>query len=372
MTSEHDEAIAIAMKRLVRRVVKGQVIPIISSSARIEEIFRADPELSKMMFDIPQHYDEFRTFDQKLTKKWAASPSVSYPLSDDHNLARVAQYKQVDSSASELRDDYLQFIIDRLLTLAESNENYKLEEEYLNVISAYRKMVVTRMPLFGEVVSQLGYPQYMQGDADPLRLLARLPLQIYITTSYSNFLETALEKEDKIPHTQLCFCKRELIKDPQHLPDRDFDPTVKEPAVVHLFGLEDYPETLVLSEDDHIDFLMNAVAMKTDDNLYPSYLRNAFADRGTCLMLLGYNPGDWEFRTIFRFLSMVRKNIIGDIDEASIAIQFWPNLGSEDNARRSLNNLKKYFQKVKFDIMFEETPKFVGRLYEECKPLLEN
>ena len=364
---ENDDAnLSESVRTLTDVMQRGDVIPVISNAFRIEQIFSEDEELSRMMAGLPQFYDEFRSFDQQLTKIWAAS--INYPMSDDHNLARVSQYLQVEQSSSALRESYLLFMIDRLLKLAEGCEYYRSEEEYKNAVTGYRKFR-PRTTAFSDVANQLGYPRfYLDGADDPLRLLARLPVKIYITTSYSNFLEHALEKEGKSPRTQLCFCKRELITDPKHLPDRDFMPSESEPAVVHLFGLEDYPKSLVLSEDDYINFLMVAVQNHNDDNMYPSYLRFALSEPGTSLLLLGYYLRDWEFRTLFRFLSLVRN--LSTIEAKSIAIQFRPQLGRKDAEKRSLDYMKKYFEKVKFDITWEPTNKFIYRLYEEYQQSL--
>ncbi len=355
------------MKDLTRLVVKGEVIPVISNAFRIEQIFREDEELFKMMNEVPQFYDEFRSFNQQLTKKWAAS--INYPMSDDHNLARVAQFLQVEKSNSFLRDNYLQFLIDRLLLLAEKREYYRTEEEYKNTVSGYRKLK-SQIPLFSDVANQLGYPLFMEGLDDPLRLLARLPVKIYITTSHSTFLEQALEKEGKTPHTHLCLCRLDSITDPKDRPDRDFVPSEIEPAVVHLFGLEDYAKTLVLSEDDYIDFLMNAVEHVKSDSIYPSYLRIALSDPEKSMLLLGYHLRDWEFRSLFRFLSDVRK--IEDLDAISIAIQFKPSLGRKNDEAKALKYMEKYFKKGKFSVLWHGTDEFIYRLYEECRPLLQD
>ena len=50
---------------------------------------------------------------------------------------------------------------------------------------------------FSAIASQLGYPKYASADDDPLRLLARLPLSIYITTSGHDFMERALADEGR-------------------------------------------------------------------------------------------------------------------------------------------------------------------------------
>lgn len=353
-------------KDLVPSIGRGQVIPIISNAFRIEQIFREDEELSRMMSAVPQFYDEFRTFAQQLTKKWAAS--INYPMSDDHNLARVAQYQysQVEKGGSvslgsweDPREKYIQFLIGQLLTLSEKDERYKNDEEYRNVVSAFRKTSRGKTHLFSEVATQLEYPRFMDGFEDPLRLLARLPVKIYITTSYSNFLERALEKEGKTPRTQVCFCAEDLITDSDHLPDREFRPTEKNPAVVHLFGLEDYIETLVLSEDDYINFLMNAAENYKSDDMFPSYLRLALPKSN--LALLGYHLREWDFRTLFRFISRIRN--INDTDKPSIAIQFKPSLGRMDEASRSLKYLETYLNRGKFMVEWTSAEVFIYKLW---------
>src|ERR1044071_2665181 len=179
-----DGTITYNKKSLVRAIGKGVVVPIISNGFRMEEIFREDEELCRMMAEVPQFYDEFRTFDQQLTKKWAAS--VGYPMSDDHNLARVAQYLQVEQGNSSSRENYLQFLIDRLLTLSEQSEQYKSDENFQSAVSELRIPSKGQLPLFSDVASQLGYPQFplpgLPGSEDPLRLLASMPVKVYITT----------------------------------------------------------------------------------------------------------------------------------------------------------------------------------------------
>jgi len=364
MFGEDREQINI-VKHLVPLIGEGKVIPVISNAFRIEEIFREDEELSKMMSEVPQYYDEFRTFDQQLTKKWAAS--INYPMSDDYSLARVVQYLQVEKGISfeDPRRKYAQFLIDRLLKLSENSERYKNDEEYVNVVSGFRKPPKGKSFTFSEVARELEYPRIMDGAEDPLRLLARLPLKIYITTSYSSFLEQALEKEEKTPRTQLCFCKfdKTIITNAEHLPDRDFDPTEKNPAVVHLFGLEDYTKTLVMSEDDYITFLMSAVDNIKSDDMFPSYLRGALSGvSGWSLLLLGYHLQGWEFRTLFRFISRIRN--INDTDTPSIAIQFRPSLGRKEN-EAGLTYLEKYLSKGKFMVEWSNTEEFIYGLWNE-------
>lgn len=333
----------------------GRVIPIISNSFRIEEIFRDDKELSALLATAPQHYDEVRTFEQQLTKKWAER--IGYPMSDNYNLARVAQFRQVESGFPErARIEYIRFLIERLLKLNEA------DEEYRDLVLQLRKH--SQSLSFSDVVHQLDYPRFQQDVEDPLRLLAKLPLKIYITTGYSDFMERALMAEEKTPRTQLCFCRvgKSNVK-PEHLPDRDFKPTATNPAVVHLYGLEEYTNTLVLSEDDYMNFLMNAVEEINSQDYFPSYLRGALPE--SSLILLGYHMQDWDFRTLFRFGSKVRKiESVDDETTPSIAIQFKPSLEKKEIEARSLQYLEKYFAKRNFRVKWTGAEEFVYELWE--------
>jgi hypothetical protein len=331
----------------------GTVIPIISNSFRLEQIFREDDELITQLADVPEFYDEVRTIDQQLTKQWAKK--IGYPMSDDHNLARVAQYRQVESGEPELaKIEYLKFLSERLLRIGEKKEGYELKVSQL-------KSQIQRL-IFSDIAQQLDYPYFPEGMEDPLRLLARLPLPIYITTSYSNFLERALELENKVPRTQICFWSggKSGLK-PEHLPDPNYEPTSTNPAVYHLFGLENYRKTLVLSEDDYINFLMNAIEEINFPDFYPTPLRLNLPDAR--LILLGYNLRDWDFRALFRFILRIRKTPNAR-ESRSTVIQFKPNLGREDYEIKSLRYLERYFEDNKFRVRWTNAEKFVYDLWE--------
>jgi hypothetical protein len=348
-----DETTTNKLDELMEFMENGRVIPVISNSFRLEEIFRQDGELHTLMAEEPQFYDELPTLYQQLTKKWAEK--IKYPMSDNHNLARVAQYRQVDKGEGARRE-YIKFLVDRLIEINEADEKFK---EVANSLKS-REKETGKSPSLSYTVEKLGYPRFTNGTMDPLKLLAKLPVKIYITTSYSDFLESALKLEDKKPRTQLCFCKKSTV-DPSFLPDRDFRPDADHPAVVHLFGLEQYSNTLVLSEDDHINFLLSAVEEINSPDVYPSYLRGALPEAS--LFLLGYHLRDWDFRTLFRFILKIRKSeSYGDVT-TSIAIQFKPRVRNEDNKNATLAYLNNYFGSRKFQVWWSETDEFIYDLW---------
>ena len=69
-----------------------KVVPIISNSFYIDEVLRREQKITGLIPKRAEDIDEDLTVDEQLTRIWARS--IDYPMSDDHNLARVSQYYQ--------------------------------------------------------------------------------------------------------------------------------------------------------------------------------------------------------------------------------------------------------------------------------------
>jgi hypothetical protein len=218
---------------------------------------------------------------------------------------------------------------------------------------------------FSDVATELDYPRYKNDHEDPLQLLAHLPLPIYITTSYHDFMQRALQEAKKRPHTQICLWSDETITlDPEHnIPD-DFVPTVDEPLVYHLHGLERYPESLVLSEDDYMKFLVK-ISQDTDhnDQVIPLPLRAKLAE--SSLLLLGYRLEDWDFRVFFQGLIEAKHD---SLRRFSLAIQIDPaerkGISQGQEIEKAKKYLKAYFNKSKsqFYVNWDSPDGFVKKL----------
>jgi hypothetical protein len=331
---------------ILPRINQGVVIPIISSSFRIEQIFRDGSETAG-------EADGALAIHEQLTAEWANL--IDYPMQDKHNLARVAQYYLVEQKDDpQARTRYLEFLKSFLLTIAQD------DGDYANLAS--RLKTRTQELTFSEIVQQLDYPRLSAAAEDPLRLLARLPLPVYITTSQSNFLERALEAEGKKPRTQICFWSGEISSTlPEHRTDPEFLPTITIPLVYHLYGLEDYPQTLVLSEDDYLNFL---IAMVEDTNtlnpVVPLSLRRALGQ--SHLILLGYCLADWDFRVLFRFILKFRRD---EFSPRGMVIQLRRNERAIQNVEKSLEYLGRYFDRRKFDIEWKDPEEFIQKLWNE-------
>jgi hypothetical protein len=334
-------------------ISQGSVIPIISNSFRIEQIFREENELSNQTAEFSQINGDELSIDEQLTKEWAEF--IEYPMPDVHNLARIAQYFLVEQKDPiQARAKYIEFLKVFLLTFAQE------DEEYGDLVR--RLKMQTQEQRFSEIVRQLDYPRYSESSEDPLRLLARLPLPIYITTSYYDFLERALEAEGKIPQTQICFWSGTGSNArTEHRPDPNFESTSTSPLVYHLFGLEDYPQTLVLSEDDFMNFLISVVEdTNTQNPVIPLRLRQALAE--SPLLLLGYQLRDWDFRVLFRLVLKFRKK---ELSPRGMVIQLKQDKKRLGNVEKALEYLSQYLDKRQFDVEWTNTDSFIQKLWDE-------
>ena len=212
---------------------------------------------------------------------------VAYPLPERNDLLRIAKFKAIteDLEDYDLKFDFLNFVKNHLCDLAEAAG---IAEETLDEVA--EEMDSLHASAFAE---RLGYPKLNGGATDPLLILADLPLPIYLTTSPHTFLETALEKAGKAPVTDYCRWHPSLGD-----PALTHKPTVAQPLVFHLFGLDSNPLSLLLTEDDYLQYLV-ALAQgngKSTDPL-PELVRQTMS--AAAPVLLGFELACWAFRVLF-------------------------------------------------------------------------
>lgn len=336
---------------ILPRINQGTVIPILSNSFRLEQIFREEKKTTDLEADPTDADSENLTVEEQLTKVWAEF--IEYPLADIYNLARVAQYFLVEQKDNlRAREKYLEFLKTILLEIAQE------DEESADLVERLRNQVQEKH--FSEIVRQLDYPRFPEGAEDPLDLLAELPLPLYLTTSPYNFLERALMAAGKKPVTQICFWSgARASARPEHWYNPDFEPDANNPVVYHLFGLEDYPQTMVLSEDDYMNFLVSVVEdTNTQNPIVPLKLRGKLAEQ--TLLMLGYQLRDWDFRVLFRFIAKYRRVELSP--PRGMIIQLKQNNRQIGNYEKSVQYLSRYFDKRQFDVEWNEAESFVQQL----------
>jgi SIR2-like domain len=333
-----------------RNIKNGTVLPVIGNALRNDGIF----DWYFKSKDIASGNQTIKTVDDYLSLRWA--DFLEYPLMDTTNLARVAIYNRVLSKSDvEAKENYLLFLKGILLEVAGADPQVQDQvpqlEEQIEQLS------------FSDLVVELDYPRLPSGKEDPLRCLARMHLPLYITTSYYDFLERTLEAEGYSPRTQICFWSGEQASVPaehrtQHALELDRD----NPVVFHLFGLERYPYTMVVSEGDYMDYLMKLTRdTNTQNPILPLYLTDALASAK--LILMGYRLQDWDFRVLYRLIgeSKLRpSSLLVQVDPKQLA----RDILKSDEARKYL---EKYFQDKSFIVHWGDPDDFVYQLCAEYK-----
>lgn len=235
-----------------------------------------------------------------------------------------------------------------------------------DLASVARFLSVEYDPMFAqeELIKELkSFPTPKFEDPnDPHSILAALPLPIYITTNYDSFMTEALKKRQRDVQPEVCRWKKSLMDETSFLSD-DFSPSVASPSVFHLYGYASNAASLVLTEDDYFQFMIN-VATDATSTIVPKRIQRAMANAS--LLLLGYRLDDWDFRVLFHLLaSCIKMNT----ETTHVSVQISPvgNEAGEDVIRKVQNYFGKYFKSrmPKICISWETTQDFVSKLKEK-------
>lgn len=312
---------------IIDRISDGKVVPIISNSF-----------MNDLVFGSHQH----------LVQGWARY--IHYPfVNQTHDLAKMAQYESVSQTSGNqvldedwVKEKYLEFLARALTSMAKRDPN--ISPNTRNELQEQAKELTV-----SGVAWRLNYPSLNSLQENPLLLLAALPLPIYLTTSYHDFLEVALRhKAGKEPRTEIYRWHEGL----RHLPsiferERDYQPTPQQPLVYHLYGFDLHPESLVLTEDDYLDFLTHV-----SGTVLPRVME---ALTQSSLVMLGYSLADLDFRVLFRGLIKPRPKKL-----TSVAIQL------EENEQEK-EYLQKYLRQVSFEVEWIDPTdpyRFIRELYQ--------
>lgn len=250
--------------------------------------------------------------------RWAKDED--YPLSDCRELARVAQFLAVR--------DYEAKPIERLI------------EEFKS--------------------TDFKTPNY----SDPTELhtvLADLPLPVYITTNYDDFMFTAFSQRKLPRDAKRDYCRwRRGMDNSDSAFAGEYKPTVANPVVFHLFGHVDEERSLVLTEHDYLKFLAN---VSRNQDLIPPVIQRAIT--GGSLLFLGYRLDEWDFRILFHTLQPFLES---SLTKAHVSVQILPmddpDKTDDQQKEKVINYLNLYFQKLDTRVYWGSCHEFVEELRE--------
>ncbi len=116
------------------------------------------------------------------------------------------------------------------------------------------------------------------------------------------------------------------------------------------------PESLVLTEDDYLNFLVN---ISKDKDLLPYQIRKAMA--GTSLLFLGYRISDWDFRVLFRGIASYVEN---STKRAHISVQLaleYERISKKQQAKVQ-EYLEDYFANLAIRVSWGSSREFATEL----------
>jgi SIR2-like domain len=191
--------------------------------------------------------------------------------------------------------------------LADALGDYPWEDKG-NLVRVAQYAAVTRQPLWvktwvADELRKVTPPARQPGGAaadEPHRVLTDLPLPLYVTTNYDHFMFAALAAHEvRRPYLELCRWNRLLAHEPGVFKDQpDFPLSPATPVVFHLHGHLDKPVSMVLTEDDYLDFL--EAMIRRGGQLLPGPVARQL--EAGALLFIGYGLGDWNFRLLLRSL----------------------------------------------------------------------
>ncbi len=276
---------------LLKRIKNGKCTPFLGSGACSEKI----------------------SVISQIANEWAEE--YDYPMEDSDDLTRVAQFVAVTEGDKMFPRDEI------------CNKIAELSEEIT--------------------------PTYFETPDEIHGVLADLPLPVYISTTYDDLMVRALKSRGKTPIQEICRWNEYIIK--RKPTSSDFDPTPEKPLVYHLHGCYKIPESLVLTEDDYLDFL---VAVSKVENLLPPRIQEAFG--GTSLLLLGYKVTDWDFRVLCRILDeYIGRSMMG---RKHISVQLVPGNVSETQEEKAQKYLDRYFEDLHIQVYWHNCCEFAAEL----------
>jgi hypothetical protein len=253
-----------------------------------------------------------------LSSEWAER--YSYPFVDSEDLARVMQYAAIAEGDTV-------FLKEKICT-------------YFSSVAA---------PDFSD-------------PAEPHALLANFPIKVFITTNYDNFLVRALRLRGKKPNAEICswFAGAKNNRD-FFASEAGLVPDPKEPLIYHLHGSIGTPKSLVLTENDYLEFLVKISTSRYDEDrqIIPTTILSALTDNP--LLFIGYSLRDWSFRVLFHSLL---SSIIGINRRRHVSVQLLPSLkysGKEAEAR-ARSYLTRYLEDWRISIFWGTATEFCGEL----------
>jgi hypothetical protein len=291
---------------------------------------------------------------KEMAQRWAENYDFPMAAHDREDLPQVAQFLAVNQDQMFVRDELAGYLFDELLSRLElelSDPDHAAHHDALSEAISRRDL--------DRLITAAGALRQAENKAEPHRVLATLPMPVFITTDPSSLLRETLVAAGKRPRAELCRWNEDLDLLPSvYDDDPGFRPSDMEPLLFHLYGRIQEPDSLVLTEDDYFDYLIGVTGKK---DLIPPIVRRRLAD--TALLFLGFRMDEWEFRVLFRSI-MSQEGRRRRKKYAHVAVQIDPEEGRIQEPERARRYLESYFQDADISIYWGSAEDFAAELHE--------
>ena len=205
-------------------------------------------------------------------------------------------------------------------------------------------------------------PDFSQPDErlNCLRALAELPLPVYLTTNYDDMMGEALRHADppKEPRREICRWNAALKSLPSVLGGK-YQPSPANPLVFHLHGSDEFVQSLVLTEDDYLDFLVN---ISRSRKLLPPRIEEALTNAS--LLFIGYRLRDINFRVIHRGLV---QSMDGSLRSLSVTVQMTPPDDCREDPGAAEKYMTSYFDDLNVRVYWGSAAQFAKELRDRWR-----
>lgn len=203
-----------------------------------------------------------------------------------------------------------------------------------------------------EVIERISQAHFDSDADEPHRILAELPISTYLTTNYDSFMTEALRWNRRKPKRQSCYWREDLKDIPSDY--HDLAGSISEPLVFHVYGSDVEPGSLVLTEDNHLDFLR--IISREREQRIPTLLSAKLTK--SMLLFLGYDIRRLDCRVLLR-------GIISELRDLGGGRYAVLQVDPDENAPRA-EELRFYieecFRGVKTEVYWGSVPSFLGEL----------
>lgn len=193
-----------------------------------------------------------------------------------------------DIENTSLRDVFCQYLAKQL-----EDENQKIGEMVLFAVAQqfYDSPALSTVNLKNIAAQFFRDARYRPGPQH--HQLAQCPFSIVLTTCHDDLFNKALIENNKKPSKYWYHYRGE----PRDNKELDGIPDHKNPALYHLFGALDEPNSLVLTENDLLDFVIHVISSRPK---LPDSLRSAL--RNKTFLFFGFGIRHWYLRVLLKLI----------------------------------------------------------------------